>query len=403
MLFKYWKFFIPAVLLIFCIGFPAVCISAENMDVNKPERLVTMAAEYPGVEVPLEENVSMDIIFHNRGRSDENVLVWVSDIPEGWDAEIKTYKYSVTGIHVPSGEDKTLTFEADPGKEIAPGVYNFLIEAKTRDDKFQMSENVKVTVKAKEEAEKEDKGVKLTTSYPVLRGPSDGKFEFSIEVDSKLDKDAVFDLYAKGPEGWEVNFKPAYETKFISSIRLKANQNTTVAVEVKPAMMAQAGEYPIEVRVSSGDAKGEAKLMVVLTGTYDLEVGTPTGLLSLDAKQGAPANMSFYIKNSGSAANHDIRFTSFKPENWKVEFNPESIDVIEPGDLKQIEVTFTPYEEALVGDYSVTTRIEGEKESENLEFRVTVKASSAWAWIGIVIIVLVVAGLTALFNKLGRR
>jgi hypothetical protein len=68
---------------------------------------------------------------------------------------------------------------------------------------------------------------------------------------------------------------------------------------------------------------------VVITGSYALEVGTLTGLLSLDAKQGSPANVSIYVKNTGTAANHDVKFLSFKPENWKVEFKPEKIDVIE--------------------------------------------------------------------------
>ena len=122
----------------------------------------------------------------------------------------------------------------------------------------------------------------------------------------------------------------------------------TIAVEVKPSLMAGVGEYPVNIRVSSGDAKGEAQLAVVLIGTYSLEAGTASGLLSLDARQGKPANMSFYVKNTGSAANHDIKFLSFKPENWKVEFTPENIGIIEPGDLKQVEVAITPYEEALV-------------------------------------------------------
>jgi len=30
----------------------------------------------------------------------------------------------------------------------------------------------------------ESKDLKLTTSYPVIRGPSDATFEFSVEVDS---------------------------------------------------------------------------------------------------------------------------------------------------------------------------------------------------------------------------
>jgi uncharacterized membrane protein len=224
-----------------------------------------------------------------------------------------------------------------------------------------------------------------------------------VEVDSKLDKDAVFNLLVQGPDGWDINFKPAYEDKYISSLRIKANQSETVAVVVKPAASAKAGEYPINVRVASSEANGEVKLNVVLTGTYELEVGTASGLLSLDARQGKPANMSFYIKNNGSAPNSNIKFMTFKPENWKVAFNPENVDVIEPGKLQQVELTITPNEDALVGDYSVNVKVDGEKSSKTLEFRVTVKASTAWGWVGIGIIVAVIGGLIGLFRFLGRR
>ena len=379
-----------------------LCFATEKAD-DRPARSLSMAAEYPGVVVPPDENVSMDIVFHNKGKSGETADVWISEIPKGWKAKIKTYRYTVTGVHVPSGEDKTLTFEAEPGKDVTPGKYNFRVEAKTEDGEFRMAQNIQVDVTGAEEKPAEDRGVKLTTSYPEISGASDATFEFSVDVDSKLDKDAVFDLFASGPKDWEINFKPAYETKYITSLRLKPNQNQSIAVEVKPPPMAAAGKYPINVRVSSGDAKGEVKLAVILTGTYSLEVGTPSGLLSLDARQGKTANMSFYVKNTGSAANHNIKFMSFKPENWKVEFNPEKIDVIEPGDLKQVEVSITPYEDALVGDYSVSVNVQGEKASKMIEFRTTVKASAAWGWIGIGIIVAVIGGLFGTFRWLGRR
>lgn len=383
---------------------PCTAYGVENeKEEQKPARLIVMAAEYPGVVVSPEDDVNMDLIFHNKGRADETVNVKVVSVPKGWEARVKTYRFTVTGVHVPSGEDKTLTFEAEPDEDVKPGKYVFQIKAQTPDGQFKMAQTVTVTVKKKEEGKKESKGVKLTTSYPVLRGPSDAKFEFSVEVDSKLDEDAVFDLFAQGPEGWDVNFKPAYESKYISSLRLRANQNQTVAVEVKPSLLAQAGDYPVNIRVSSADAKAEAELMVALTGTYDLEAGTPSGLLSLDARQGKTANMSFYVKNTGSATNNDIKFMSFKPENWKVEFKPEKIPTLEPGDLKQVELTITPYEEALVGDYSVAIDVQGEKASKSLEFRVSVRASTAWQWIGIGIIVVVIAGLTGLFRWLGRR
>ena len=393
--------------IIFAVLFGSLILSigtfAKEADENRPEREIVMAAEYPGVEISKDEDVSMDIIFHNKGRKDEDVEVWISEKPKGWQAKIKTYRFTVSGVHVPSGDNKTLTFEAAPDEGLKPGDYQFRINSRTPDGKFRMSQVVTIKVVAGVGKAKEAKGVKLTTSYPVLQGPSDATFEFSVEVDSKLDEDAVFDLLAQGPQGWDINFKPAYETKYISSLRIKSKQSTSVAVEVKPATGTKAGEYPFNVKVSSGDASAEAKLTVILTGTYGLEVGTPSGLLSLEARGGRPANMSFYVKNTGSAVNQDIKFMTFKPENWKVEFKPEKIDAIEAGDLKQVEVIITPYEDALVGDYSVGVNVEGEKANKTIEFRTTVKASAAWGWIGIGIIVVVIAGLFGLFRWLGRR
>jgi len=397
-------FYIFCTVLVLSFFMPSFLLGQEKKeDEKRPARMIEMAAEYPVVEVPTQEDVSLELIFHNKGRSNENVDIWIDSSAKGWKTRVKTYQFTVMGAHVPSGEDKRLTFEAIPDKTIKPGDYEFKVKAQTPDGRFKMAQTILIKVKEKEKGAKEARGVKLTTSYPVLRGPSDAKFEFSVEVESKLDKDAVFDLSAQAPAGWEANFKPRYEEKFFSSVRLKSNQTETVAVEVKPALLAKAGEYPITIRVSSGDARADAKLTVIVTGSFGLEIGTLTGLLSLEAKQGKPANMSIYVKNTGTAANHDIKFVSFKPENWKVEFKPEKIDVIEPGDLKQVEVMITPYEEALVGDYSVGADVQGEKVNKNIEFRVTVRTSAAWGWIGIGIIVVVIGGLTGLFRWLGRR
>jgi uncharacterized membrane protein len=392
---------ITFILLAFCAP---VAFCAEKSDAaGKPERLLIMAPEYPGVITLQGKEVSMDLNFINKGRTDETVEVKVAQKPEGWKTKIKTYRYTVTGVHVPADEKKSLTFEALPDKDVPPGEYTFVVEAQTRDGRFKMNQKISVTLVGDQPDQEKNQGVKLTTSYPVIRGPSDAAFEFSVEVDSRVDKEAIFDLFAQGPKGWDINFKPAYETKYISSIRLKANQSQNLAVEVKPAPNSPAGEYPVSLRVSSGDAKGEANLTVILTGTYALEAGTTSGLLSLEARQGMPANISFYVKNTGSAVNHDIKFMTFKPENWKVEFKPERIDLIEPNGLKQVEMTITPYEEALVGDYSVGVKVDGEKAGKTLEFRTSVKASGAWGWIGIGIIVAVIAGLFGLFRTLGRR
>jgi uncharacterized membrane protein len=386
------------------IGSPSLLAAEEKEKDERPPRLIAMAPEYPGVVVPPGEDVEMDLILYNKGKADENVEVKVTSIPKGWKARVKTYKFTVTGAHVENGESTRLTFFAEPEKkkDIKPGKYTFKVEARTLDRAFTSKQSILVTVS--EEAEKEkEKAVTVTTSYPVLRGPSDATFEFSIEAGNKLDKDVVYNLTSKGPENWEVNFKPAYEDKFISSLRLEKNGSKSMAVEVKPHRLAEAGEYPINVRIGSADAKAEAKLTVILTGTYKLEAGTPTGILSLEAQQGKPANMSFYVRNTGSAINRNIKFVSIKPENWKVEFEPEKIDALKADELNQVEVTITPADEALVGDYSVGINVDGEKDQKTMEMRVTVKASTAWGWIGIGIIVGVIAGLGGLFTWLGRR
>jgi uncharacterized membrane protein len=313
---------------------------------------------------------------------------------------LKGGNFLVAGMFVPNGKSRNLALSLEPDKSVGPGTYVFRFDAKTEDGKFTSSHTLTVNVQERV-AGADD--IQLTTSYPVLRGQTDARFEFSIDVLNKNELDRTFNIAAIAPEKWETNIKPAYEQKQISSFRIKGGQSQSVAVEVSPPKDALAGEYPILVRVTSGDKKAEVKLTVALTGIYKLDAGTPTGILSLEAMPGKPANLSLFVKNTGSAVNRNISFSSFKPENWEVTFKPEKIEALEPNGLKQIEVTIKPAAQSLVGDYSVGVMVDGEKANKTIEFRVTVKASTAWGWIGIGVILFVIAGLSALFIWLGRR
>jgi uncharacterized membrane protein len=380
-------------------------VYGETPKKDLPPRAISVSPEYTGVVVPRGDDVSIDLTVANQGQSDENLDLSVSTVPEGWKAWIKSYNFGVTGVHIKSDSQKNLTLRAEPGKDVGPGDYTFVVEARTQDRRLTSSGQVVITTEEKE-TEKRPEGIAMVTSYPVLTGPTDAKFEFSVEVENKSDKEGIFNLSSQAPENWTVNFKPAYEDKFISSLRLKAGQSQTVAVEVTPNRWAEPGEYPVGVRVSSPDAEGKVELTVALTGTFKLEAGTATGLLSLSAIQGEPALVSFYVKNTGSAPLENVRFLSFQPENWKVTFDPESLDTLAPQELKQVEASITPAAQALVGDYSVGLRVEAgspPKADKTLEMRVSVTASAAWGWIGIGLIVFVMAGLVFLFARLGRR
>jgi len=388
------------VALIFCLVLPSLVPGQEEKKEVRLERGIAVFPEFSGVTVPRGETVRMDLILEDKGRTDETIDVKISTIPNGWKAALKGGSYVVSGLYVPSGKTKNLALTLEPDKTVGSGTYTFQFDARTADGKFTASNKLDVTVEERT-AGMED--IQITTSYPVLRGQTDAKFEFSLDIMNKSEADRTFNLAAVGPEKWEINFKPSYEQKQISSFRIKGGTSQSVAVEVTPAKEASPGDYPILVRVTSGEKKAEARLMVVLTGIYKLDAGTPSGILSLEAMAGKPANFSLFVKNTGSAANRNITFSSFKPENWDVTFKPEKIDSLDPGALKQIEVTVKPSSQALVGDYSVGVMVNGEKSDKTVEMRVTVKASTAWGWIGIGIIILVIVGLSALFISLGRR
>jgi uncharacterized membrane protein len=369
---------------------------------DRPARGIAIYSEFSGVVVPVGESVRMDLTVENKGRQDEVVALKLTSVPKGWKASLKGGSFTVTGVAVPDGKTRTLSFSAEPDKGLSPATYEFGIEGVTADGKLKA--NYAIVVTSRERSRLGGDDIQITTSYPVLRGQTDATFEFSLDVNNKTDADRTFNLAAQAPEKWEINFKPGYEQKQISSLRIRGNSNQTVAVSVTPPKDTTAGEYPILVRISSGESKAEAKLMVVLTGIYKLEAATPTGILSTDAVTGKPTTVSLLVKNTGSAVNRNINLSSFKPENWKVEFKPEKLEALEPNQLKQVEATITPAATALVGDYSVGLMVDGEKSSsKTIEMRVTVKAPTAWGWIGVGLIAVVIAGMGGLFAWLGRR
>ncbi len=370
--------------------------------IERPERGISMYTEYSRVTVPVGEKVRMDLTIDNKGKHDENVLVNLVSVPRGWMAEVKGGLYDVSGVPVEATKTRTLAFIAEPDKGLRPGTYTFQIDGAVADHALEVSQTVVVTT------EERKAGVagalQISTSYPVLRGPTDSSFEFSLDVNNKSDADRTVNLSADAPKGWEVSFKPAYEAKQISSLRIKPGSSQTVALDVKAPPDVQAGQYPITFHASTDGAQADARLQVVLTGTYKLDAETPTGRLSLDAVVGKPEVTTLLVRNTGSAIDHGVRLSGIGPENWKVEFEPKKIDALEPNQMKPVQVTITPAAQALVGDYSVGLTAAGEQSSnKSLEMRVTVHPSTMWGWVGVGLIAVVIGGLGGLFTWLGRR
>ena len=167
-----------------------------------------------------------------------------------------------------------------------------------------------------------------------------------------------------------MSFKPAYEQKQISSFRIKGGSSQTVAVEVNPAKDATSGSFPVVVPIASGEKKSGREADRRPHG--DLQAGRRNAHRSSLAR--GPDRQT--VDHLRLREEHRVggqqadRFSSFKPENWKVEFKPEKIEALEPNAMKQVEVTITPAAQALVGDYSVGISVDGEKgSSKTVEFR----------------------------------
>lgn len=376
---------------------------------DRPARGITAAFQYSGITIEPEDSISTDLLIRNRGRSDETVMLEVTEQPKNWEVQVKKYSTILSGVFVAAGQEQTLTLSAKPkaadkskeAKKLPPGTYPFAIKARTvATPPLEQQSAITVTVLPKEQAAEK---VTIETSYPELRGPSDDKFVFSLDVKNDTDQDAVFNFKATAPQGWETSFKPAYEQKQIVSLQIGANSSKTVEFQVTPPYNAQAGDYNFRVEAAAPKGKAEKELKVVITGTYAIKAGTPTGLLSLVAEKGKKATMSLIVQNKGSAPQSEVSFQAFKPENWEVKFEPEKIKGLEPGAFKQVEMTITSAAQSLVGDYSVSVEAQGEKANSNVEFRITIKAATTWGWIGVAIIVLVILGLAIAFKTLGRR
>jgi len=403
------RFLAAGLISLLFVGLGAVIAAAEEPG-GKPDREIVAAFEYPGKVIEETDRVSLELIIKNNGRKDETVFLAVESKPTNWDVKIEKYGNVVTGVFVPSGEKTSLTFSADQQDKkedkLTQGEYSFEVKASTADGKLTTTAAAKITVaekKKKGTGEEEKKPVRMTTSYPVLRGASDSDFEFSVDIHNDTEKDGMFSLRAEKPKGWEVSFKPSYENKYIGSLQIKSNLSQSVDVKVTPAPRAEVGEHKIQVFAESPQGDAEIELKVILTGTHKIMCRSLKGPLSLTAQKGKSANISMYVINEGSAPQKEITFTSFKPENWEVKFEPEKMEVLEPGDMKQVEVTITPANEALVGDYSIGASARGENASDDIEFRVTVRAASTWGWIGVGIIIVVIVGLSITFRRLGRR
>ncbi len=264
-------------------------------------------------------------------------------------------------------------------------------------------------VPAQEEKEPFKGEITLAPDFPTVESIAGGDFEFEMELKYIGEEPRVFDLRTTAPTGWEIYMTPRYEKeKKISSIRLSPSLTTGETIRIVATApfwpLPEPGEYKIKVEAVSEGIESSYELTARVTAKYILDTVSATERYDTVAKAGEDNVFSIKVRNLGTDAIDNIKFTSDKPEGWAIEFTPDKIDVMEAIDEQSVDVHIKPPPKAVAGDYMITLRASGKQTSAGeVKIRVTVETSTIWGWVGVAIILIVVIGLIVIFMRFSRR
>ncbi len=373
-----------------------------------PKESFNLILPFKDLTVGQGQEASMDAEVVNRTKEPVEVSLTIDGVPKGWDVNFNSRypSFPVRSVMVAGGDQNsnkstTLEFKAKVPDNAKPGTYPIKVTAKDTKGNTQYVETINYRVTSKKI---ETGGLKLTSQYPVLTTPSGQTLKFTIDLKNETNKPLTTTLTAQAPQGWNVRFKPQFGYQQISSIQLKENGSETLSVEIDSPITAEAKEYPVAIHARAGAFEASANIKVSLKGTQDLKMGSLAGTLNTSVTAGTKTPVDFVVGNAGTAPIRNLNFVTKKPsDKWTVEFRPDKIDSLGPGEVRQIKMEIMAPDRAVAGDYLLTLTANSPEVTKSVEFRVTVSTPTVWAWVGFGIVGLVVLGLAVVFLRLGRR
>ena len=155
----------------------------------------------------------------------------------------------------------------------------------------------------------------------------------------------------------------------------------------------------------AGAFEATTNMKVTLKGNPDLRIAARDETLNTSITAGTKTSVDIFVGNAGTAPVRNLSLLAAKkPEKWTVEFKPEKIDVVNPGEVRQIKAEILAPARTIAGDYLLSfTPNSPDSTAKSVDFRVTVSTPSLWNWVGFGIVGLVVIGLAVVFFRLGRR
>ena len=121
-------------------------------------------------------------------------------------------------------------------------------------------------------------------------------------------------------------------------------------------------------------------------------------------KRGQDNKILVEVRNYGNSTINNINFSYTGPENINITFNPEIINILEPGEFEDIELTVVPASTVVEGDYDVIILGRSSEVTQRLNLFLRVESTPGfWLIIGIIILVIVIGAFIYVFFRFNRR
>ncbi|MCV9385765.1 COG1470 family protein [Reichenbachiella ulvae] len=352
---------------------------------------VQLYTPYTKISVPPGESIDYTVEVVNFSHAIRDVGISVTGLPKDWDYSLQSGGWTIEQLAVKPDEEKSFKLQVQVPLKIEKGKYTFYVNAAGYS-------RLPLTVLVSE------KGTFKTDFHcdqPNMQGHATSSFTFNTELKNHTVEPQIYSLRSQAPRGWRVIFKPNH--KQATSVNVDPNGSKNVSIEITAPTGIKEGTYSIPVQAVNSNTSADLDLEVVITGSYEMELTTPTGLLSTKLTAGETKRIELLVKNTGSTTLKDVELSATNPSKWEVQFDPKEIEAIEAGQSKTVYATLQAYDKAIAGDYVVKMKAKSPEVDSDASFRVSVKTSWWSGALGIVIILAVIGGLGYLFKKYGRR
>ncbi|MFC0878057.1 NEW3 domain-containing protein [Saccharicrinis sp. FJH2] len=375
-------FVLISLLTLTLLTLPNTSIFAAGVELHTP---------FVRISVPPGESVDYTIDVKNSTGETQNIPLYVTGIPKSWTYSLKGGGFNLQELSLLPGQTRTVMLKVEIPQKVNKGTYKLNVVAKSY-DVLHLQINVSTQGTYKTE---------FTTNQINMQGHAKSKFNFTTKLRNLTGEKQEYSFHASPPEGWNVIFKPNY--KQATAVEVDPNSTSNVSVEINPPYNVQAGTYKIPVEASNRTTSASLELEVVITGSYDMNLSTPTGRLSDELTAGKEKRIELTVINTGTSTLKNVIFSASKPQNWDVKFEPDTLTAVVAGGNSKVVAIVKAYDKSIPGDYAVKFTARTKEVSSEATFRLMVKTPMLWGWLGILIILSVVAAIFILFRKYGRR